>query len=118
MAPNRPRKLSGPDVSIGSIATEMTHPRYVRFTPDSDRIADIAGCLKRVKNRHRSGRRRGSRQRRWGDAFSAGCPGMEILDAADSWPNRGTRQRAAGFRIYDDERRRNGAVSDQRRRDG
>ncbi len=85
---------------------------------DSDRIADIAGCLKRVKNRHRSGRRRGSRQRRWGDAFSAGCPGMGILDAADSWPNRRTRQRAAGFRIYNDERRRNGAVSDQRRRDG
>src|SRR5258705_9854767 len=62
-----------------------------------DRIADIVGCLKRVKNRHRSGRRRGSRQRRWGDAFSAGCPGMEILDAADSWPNRGTHNERLAF---------------------
>jgi hypothetical protein len=31
------------DVLFGSIATEMTRACHVRFTPDSDRTADIAG---------------------------------------------------------------------------
>jgi hypothetical protein len=32
-----------PDVCLGSISTEIDWPRHVRFTPDSDLAADIAG---------------------------------------------------------------------------
>ena len=37
------------DVRVGSKASVLVYPRHVRFTPDSDRNADIAGCLKRAK---------------------------------------------------------------------
>jgi hypothetical protein len=36
----------------GSIATEMDIPRHVRFTPGSDRIADIPDWQLRAKLRH------------------------------------------------------------------
>jgi hypothetical protein len=35
----------------GSFATEMSCPRHVRFTPDSDRMADIAARLKGARIR-------------------------------------------------------------------
>ena len=38
------------DVPFGSIATEMGCPRYVCFSPVSDRRTDIAECLKRANN--------------------------------------------------------------------
>jgi hypothetical protein len=31
------------DVSIGSFSTKLGYPRHVRFTPGSDRIADMGG---------------------------------------------------------------------------
>jgi len=39
----------------GSIATEIGCPRDVRFSADSDRIADIAGGPVRANRRHQSG---------------------------------------------------------------
>jgi hypothetical protein len=41
------------DVGCGSFSTELGCPCDVRFTPVSDRTADIAGCLKSANNRHR-----------------------------------------------------------------
>ena len=32
-----------PYVSFGSISTELDRPRHVRFTPNRDRVADVAG---------------------------------------------------------------------------
>src|SRR6266436_3981761 len=39
-----------PDHTFGSFATELGVPRHVRFTPVSDRIADIAGGPFRAKS--------------------------------------------------------------------
>jgi hypothetical protein len=52
----------GNNVRSESTAAEMGVPRYVRFTLDSDRRADIAGCLKRANNglMHRSKQHRHS----------------------------------------------------------
>ena len=33
-----------PDVRLGSIASISAYPHDVRFTPDSDRIADMSRC--------------------------------------------------------------------------
>jgi hypothetical protein len=51
-----PRSVDHPllpcvQVSFGSFATEMGIPRHVWFTPDSDRIADIAGGPFRANTR-------------------------------------------------------------------
>jgi hypothetical protein len=42
-------KDSDSNVRVGSIATEMGCPRYVHFSPDSDRRMEIVGGLKRAK---------------------------------------------------------------------
>jgi len=42
------------DVQDWSFATELGCPRHVRFPPDSDRIADIAGGPFRAKPGHAS----------------------------------------------------------------
>ena len=41
MAHNRTPALVRPDVRLGSNATEMDRSRYVRFPPESDRIAEV-----------------------------------------------------------------------------
>jgi hypothetical protein len=50
------------DVAVGSITSIFACPRHVRFTPDSDRTADIAGGPQSATRRHcsviRSPRRR------------------------------------------------------------
>jgi hypothetical protein len=43
-------KISIAEVCFGSNPTEMGHPRNVRFTPDSDRRADIAALPKSAHN--------------------------------------------------------------------
>ena len=42
----------GPMSEMGPIATEMGCPRYVRFSPVSDRRTDIAEFLKRAISGH------------------------------------------------------------------
>src|SRR6266849_5947439 len=45
------RRRHGPSgVRFGSFSTELGYPPHVRFTPDSDRTADIAGGPVRANN--------------------------------------------------------------------
>src|SRR5713101_8479106 len=48
MAPNRPQTLIRLDVSVGSNSEVGARNRHVRFPPDSDQTADIAGRPKRA----------------------------------------------------------------------
>src|SRR5260370_42663595 len=54
MAPHRPRKLIGPNVSVGSKATVRRCPRYFRFTPDSRHSSQGLACLKGAKGLNHS----------------------------------------------------------------
>jgi hypothetical protein len=52
MAHERSQYLIGSNVADGSNSTESGCPRHVRFTPTSDRIADILDWQFRAKNKH------------------------------------------------------------------
>jgi hypothetical protein len=106
------RAFSVANVGSGSISTKLTCPRDVRFTPVSDRVADIAGGPFRAKSClsewSRSARAPLAARRpfrnptaisRWLSALSnRNLPRIGAFDlGADCFPDKGAQPRLSQF---------------------